>query len=133
MSLVKFSNRTQHNGQRIHWGRSGEDGLPFRGQQAPMYTQEEWEEKTVKVADPHNGHFDTSDPEQNKKYLEVLDGITNGWFQCIYIKRQYDPEQKMVYVEWVEYFLEDGNRAPFMTAGQMELLNGQPNLPVGPQ
>jgi len=87
-SLIKFTNRTDGNGRgKVYWGRADRDGLPFRGAAAPTYTEDEFQDRVVRVADPKNGTFDTGDEEQNKQYLAVLDGIANGWFQLIHIDR----------------------------------------------
>jgi len=111
-SLAKFVDRTTTGNGRgsLFWGRAGVDGAPFRGVTPPTYTDDEFQEKVVKIADPKNGRFDTTDQDQNKKYMAVLDGIANGWFQLIFIERLYDSDKKMVYIEWVEYFMEDGAR-----------------------
>lgn len=126
-SLVRFMNRTKDSGgQPLHWGRATLDGAPFRGP-SPMFTGEEFEDRVVKVADPHNGVFDITKPEENTAYLAVLDGAANGWFRILYIKRpgEYDPKDKAkAYVEWVEYFMEDGSRTPFMTPAMMEVQGG---------
>jgi hypothetical protein len=132
-SLVKFANRTDGNGRgKLHWGRAGKDGLPFRGDVVPSYTDAEFEERLVRVADPKNGTFDTGNEEENKEYLKVLDGVSNGWFQLIFIERWRDEGQKnhTVYIEWLEYFMEDGSRAPALTAG--EISYGQPNIAKPP-
>ena len=130
-SLIKFVNRCQDNGRgKVFWHRLNEDGLPFRGASAPFFTEEEFEDRLTKVADPKNGVFDITDAEQNTRYLEILDGITNGWFQLIFINRQYDKEKKLVYIEWVEYFLEDGiTRAPLPNAREISYgpANGESN------
>lgn len=123
MSLAKFSNRHVHRGKKIHWSRAAVDGLPYRGAFAPMYTQDEFEEKVVKVGDPHAETFDMRDPDSKTAYLNVLDGIVNGWFQCLYIRR-WETDANIdgfARIEWVEFFLEDGNPAPFMSPGTMEL------------
>lgn len=126
-SLVRFMNRNKDDGGKpLHWHRASLDGAPFRGH-SPMLTGEEFEERVTKVADPHVELFDISDPAQKIGYLNVIDGAANGWFQILYIKRpgEYDPANKTVaYVEWVAYFMEDGNRAPFMSPGMMEVQGG---------
>jgi hypothetical protein len=122
MSLIKFANRTDGNGRgKAYWGRAEADGLPFRGQQPPLYTDDEFEDRLVRVADPKNGTFQTSDPEQNKLYLGGLDGIANGWYQLIFIERWREPGDKRhtVYVEWLEYFMEDGSKAPAVSPGEL--------------
>jgi hypothetical protein len=115
-SLVKFTSRKDGNGRgELFWGRAGSDGLPFRGQVAPSYREEGFEERVVRVADPKNGTFYTGDGAENKRYLEIMDGITNGWFQMIFIDRWRDEGDKnhRIYMEWVEYFLEDGTGTPY--------------------
>lgn len=112
-SLVKFMNQRDGNGRgQLHWHRAGLDGLPFRGT-IPNYTEEEFEEKLVKTGDPRNGIFDVSDAEQNKAYMAVQDKIVNGWAQAVFVERRYDEENKtwLVYIEWVEYFMEDSSPA----------------------
>jgi hypothetical protein len=111
-SLVKFTNRKDGNGRgELFWGRAGVDGLPFRGQAAPSYRDEEFEERVVRVADPKNGTFYTGDEEQNTAYLKTMDGIANGWFHMVFIDRWRDEgdSEHRIYIEWVEYFLEDGS------------------------
>jgi hypothetical protein len=125
MSVSKFFNRHVYRGKRLHWHRSSEDGLPYRGEAAPMYTQDEFEERVVRVADPRSEVFDLSDERQKALYLEVLDGITNGWFQCLHRQFHYpdrrNPRQVFVHLEWVEYFMEDGHPVQYLSPGVMEL------------
>lgn len=131
-SLVKFSNRTQSGGKKLFWDRVNQDNLPFRGQFAPMYRDDEWEDRTVKVADARNGFFDVRDPLSNKQYLDVLECCFNGWFQLVHLERFWqDPSGNRTcyhYVEWVEYYMEDGSRTPYLTQGIAELAHGQQNL-----
>lgn len=116
--LIKFANEKDGNGRGpLHWGRVDIDGLPFRGANPPLLREEEYEDRLVKVADPKNGTFYTGDAEQNKAYLRVLDGISNSWYQLIHIDRWRNDGDNYhyVYVEWVEFFLEDGKPTPFNT------------------
>jgi|TARA_Y100000385_G_C13059312_1_gene623534 hypothetical protein len=120
-SLVKFTNQKDGNGRgNLYWNRADLDGLPFRGHTPPSFRSEEFEERVVRVADPKNGTFYTGDEEQNKDYLKVMDGITNGWYHMLFIERWREEGDKNhhVYVEWVEYFLEDGNPTPFQPGPQ---------------
>jgi len=113
-SLVKFTNRRDGNGRgQLFWSRADVDGLPFRGTQAPLYRDEEYENRVVRVADSKNGTFFTGDKAQNKDYLRVMDGITNNWFQLVFIDRWRveDDTNHYIYMEWVEYFMEDGKPA----------------------
>jgi len=131
-SLVKFKNEKDGNGRgKLYWGRADVDGLPFRGQSAPMLTQQEYEARVVRVADPHNGTFRTWVDEENKEYLRVLDKILNQWAQCIFTRRRPDKEGngEIVYIEWAEYFLEDG--APAQLSNQ-EISYGQQPFGANP-
>jgi len=125
-SLIKFINQRERDGQRLHWGRAERDGFPFRGEEVPLYTNEEYEEKVAPVPEPKNGIFDIFNPEQNRKYLEVLAGIKTGLFECLYVNRQFDREKRLNYIEWVEYYMEDGAQAPYRPTEPMEPLNGPP-------
>lgn len=119
-SLVKFTNRKDGNGRgQLFWGRADVDGLPFRGQMAPSMRQEEFEERVVRVADPKNGTFYTGDENENAEYLKVMDGVANGWFHLVYIDRWREEGDKKhhIYIEWVEYYLEDGKPTPFAQPG----------------
>jgi hypothetical protein len=115
-SLVKFTSRKDGNGRgNLYWERADVDGLPFRGHSAPTYRNEEFEDRVVRVADPKNGTFYTGDPEQNAAYLKVMDGIANSWYHIVFVERWRAEGDKYhhVYVEWLEYFLEDGKPAPY--------------------
>jgi len=123
-SLVKFTHKKDGNGRgNLYWGRADVDGLPFRGHTPPSLRQEEFEERVVRVADPKNGTFYTGNEEENADYLKVMDGVTNGWFHLIFIDRWREDGDKKhyVYLEWVEYYLEDGKPVPY---GQPGVNNG---------
>jgi hypothetical protein len=128
VSLVKFTNRKVHRGKKLHWGRVQRDGLPYRGAFPPMYTEEEFEQAVVRVGDPQAETFKLDDRDQHQAFLQVLDGIVNGWFQCLFIERYRSPKKPTewyAHVEWVEYFLEDGHPTPYLSNGTMELASGQ--------
>jgi hypothetical protein len=112
-SLMKFMNRKDGGSRgQLHWGRADIDGLPFRGSQVPLYRNDEAEERLVRVRDPKNGTFYTGDPEQNAKYLDVLDGAANGWYEIPFLERWRNPDDNYhyVYVEWLECCYEDGTK-----------------------
>lgn len=114
--LVKFTSRKDGNGRgQLYWERADIDGLPFRGEQPPLFRNEEYEERVVRVADPKNGTFYTGDPEQNAAYLKIMDGIANSWYRLVFIERWRDEgdNHHRIYVEWLEYFLEDGKPMPY--------------------
>ena len=119
-SLVKFTNQKDGNGRgKLFWGRADLDGLPFRGQTAPAFRQEEFDERVVRVADPKNGTFYTGDEKENAAYLKVMDGVANNWYHLLYIDRWREEGDKKhhIYVEWVEYYLEDGSPTQYTQTG----------------
>ena len=122
-SLVKFANRTVRNGQRLWWHRADIDGLPFRGADVPIMPEEEFQSRVVKLSDFRNGFFDIADPEQNKQYCDVMECIANGWFQLRHQVFFWQNTTKH-YVEWLEYYMEDGSRTPFAPHGVIELPQG---------
>src|SRR5687767_5409072 len=97
-SITKFFEQRSSNGQNLYWGRAAIDGLPYRGHFPPNFTQEEFEDRTIKVKDPHVEEFDISVPAKKTAYLNVLDGAANGWFEIIYIRRpgEFDPARPTV-------------------------------------
>lgn len=111
-SLIKFSNRTKDGSGRgnLFWGRANVDGAPFRGMLPPNFTEEEFEARAHRVADPDNRTFYTGSKEENKAYLDIMDAICNGWAQLIYVERWREPGDihHYVYIEWVKYYMEDG-------------------------
>ncbi len=123
MSLVKFTNRHVHRGQRMYWGRASEDGLPYRGAAPPSLTQDEAETRLHRVGDPFEETYDLSKPEEKADWLGVMDGIINHWFQCLFIRRWETPSNPHGYVRcaWAEYCLEDGTPVQLMNPALMEL------------
>lgn len=128
-SLVKFASRIDGGDRgKLYWGRADIDGAPFRGQQPPLLSQEEFEARVTKVADVKNGTFRTWVEEDNKGYLDVLDKIANSWAECVFVERWRDVEsgRHAVYIEWIEYYLEDGSR--YSIPQGSELSYGSANL-----
>lgn len=113
---MRFADRQSSGDRRLFWDRVGQDGLPFRGATAPFLTDEEYESRVVTVADARNAMFDTTVKEQNQQYLDVMECCLNGWFRLLHIERFWTgPDGKKTtrhYVEWVEYYKEDGTRVP---------------------
>lgn len=119
-SLLKFiGDRGDNQRGQLHWGRADLDGAPFRARNGvvPLLRNDEMDERLVRIADPRNGLFYTGDPEENAKYLKVMDGIANNWYQQVYIKRwrKKGNDHPHVYIEWLEYYMEDGK--PIGSAG----------------
>lgn len=113
-SLIRVSHQRQQsrNGEELHWGRAGVDGMPYRGP-APQFTEAEYEARTVRVAEACNGFFDMEVEAERREFLSVLDCFYNHWTQILHIERFWRGTSKH-YVEWLEYFREDGTRAPMV-------------------
>jgi hypothetical protein len=104
-SMREFFNKNKDSrGQPVSWQRFDLDGAPFRGQ-APLLTEQEYENRVRRTRDAHAEFFDITDAKKLKAYLRVLDGIVNGIYQMMYIKRFIKPNTH--YVEWVEVYMED--------------------------
>jgi hypothetical protein len=105
-SMIKYLGQVNGGKQKLHWGRVDLDGLPFRGAVPPTWRNEDFENRSARVGDARNSIFDLTDADQNARYLEVLDRIVNGWYQCL--NRVFIQEKMVVYIEWVEWHLENG-------------------------
>ena len=129
-SLVRHMNEKDGNGRgKLFWGRSGSDGAPFRGPAAPMLREEEYDERAVRVGDPHVRIFKISPdhPEDTAAYQDVLTKVVNGgWGQVIHVDRQYKEKDGywMIYMEWVQWYMEDGHPT---AAHQQQLEAGPAN------
>jgi hypothetical protein len=129
-SLLKYSDRNKASGKNLFWNRvaTGADEIPYRGARAPLYREEEFEAKTIRVADARNAFFDVHDPAQNQSYLDIIECCFNGWFRLVHLERFWHntagQRTTLHYVEWVEFYLEDGSRTPYAVAGSMELPGG---------
>ena len=129
-SLVKFSHEQERNGQKLFWSRVGPDGdqFPFRGAMAPTLPDEVYEQRVTKVADFRNCFFDVTKPDQNFLYLAIMERCFNGWFQLYHLERFWtDPHGVKTtchYVEWVEYYMEDGTRTMFQASHNPMEFNG---------
>lgn len=92
-----------------------------------MVPNEEYEERVVRVARPMNGFFDVKNHKDNKRFLDVVDCVCNGWFRLIHIERFWNHTTSH-YLEWVEYYMEDGSRTPFAQMNALEVANAQQSL-----
>ena len=130
-SLLKYAGKVKTaSGSSLFWNRVavGADDIPYRGSQAPTYRDDEFESRTIRVADARNAFFDTLVPEENQNYLNIIECCFNGWFRLVFLDRFWtNTEGKKTtlhYVEWVEFYLEDGSRTPYTLPGGMELTGG---------
>jgi hypothetical protein len=128
-SLCKYFSQTDRHGP-LHWGRASADGIPFRGT-IPLVREEEFEARVVRVPDFNNAFFDVTVPAENKQFNDVMERCVNGWFTLVFIERFWQQSTKH-YVEWVEFYLEDGAqaRAPNLmegfSGGEQQNLSGYP-------
>lgn len=131
-SLIKYARAAGNNpGQTTHWGRAEHDGLPFRGA-APMFRDDEFDDRVVRVADFRFGFFDVKEQTQANEYGQVMDRCANGWFELKHIERFRNGTTEH-YVEWVEYYLEDGStRTPAVQGALTYGGNGLPGPGGGP-
>lgn len=114
-NLVKFTSKAKSGDKDLHWNRvvTEQDAYPFRGQPQAL-REEEYEARVTKVADFRNAFFNLGVEEQNQAFRDVMECIANGWFHLIHLERFWvDPQGNRTtchYVEWIEYYLEDGSR-----------------------
>jgi hypothetical protein len=112
--LIKhFSKTDAEDGRKLFWGRAAEDGAPYRGEIPPLMPEEEYESRVARVNDFRNGFFNVKLPEENKKFCEIMECCANGWFRLNYIERFWH-NSECHYIEWIEIFLEDGTRTPYV-------------------
>lgn len=116
-SLQKFFDRRESNGKPLFWGRASSDGAPFRGAPPPLLTEDEFEQRVVRTADVRAAFFNVAIEDEKRAYLDVLDGVANGWFRLVYRKMFYRRKPPVHYVEWVEFYLEDGAPARAVPSG----------------
>jgi hypothetical protein len=89
--------------------------------------EEEYAARVVRVADARNAFFDVTVEGENRQYLDVMECCFNGWFRLVFIDRFWKGTTKH-YVEWVEYYMEDGARTPYSPNTLVELSSGQQNF-----
>jgi len=115
-SLLKFSNVKRHSsGDKLYWSRAPEIGAPFRGKEVPALTEDEAEQFLIKVADAKVGFFRMTSRRGRRRFIEILDKIANGWYRLVYIKRFYKTNPAVHYIEWLEYYQQDGRQVKAIT------------------
>ena len=123
-SLFRFSNQRSSNGKKLYWSRAEVDGVPFRGGYAPLIPEAEYDNRVCRVSDTQNGFFDVTNRHENDKYLDVINRCLAGWYRLLHLERFWQGTSKH-YVEWAEYYMEDGGKTPFTTSGVMEVERGE--------
>ena len=109
--LRKFSQQaTDPTGQNLYWGRIDQDGVPFRGREAPAFREEEFEHNTAKVADARVGVFHLAKEDEREAYRVLLEKVANNWYGLGHLERAKDPDPAqpypIIYVEWYEFYNE---------------------------
>ena len=121
-------------GVPLHWGRSDIDGLPFRGAEVPMYTEDEFEQRCRPVGEPNCRLFEVTDPQQQAEYLAVLRSIVNGRASALHRSAptvEAATRRVFVYLEWVDNFIQDVKPAPHGYARHQEVaVNGLGTVPA---
>ncbi len=92
-------------GGKLFW--PGIDGLPFRGDKAPILSPDV-KQKLYCAGDAKHGTFDLSIPEQAEQYAWIRDRVRNGLFTEDYIERHWNDETKnqIIYLEWTQLFVQ---------------------------
>jgi len=107
MSLLKYKKEQNGNGRgRLFWGRSDVDQLPIRGPAPLMLKEDEFLEYAERVFDARVAVFNIMDPGERAEYQAVIERIASGWYKGLYVERLFDDEKKLVYMEWLECYLE---------------------------
>lgn len=108
-SLLKYCRQKKHpNGQMLLWNRADEYGAPFRGREVPSMTEAEAEDHLIKVADAKVAFFNVATKKGRQRFIRLMDRIVNGWFKMLFIQRFVKTNPVTHYVEWIEYYLQDG-------------------------
>lgn len=107
-SLIKYYDKQENCRGNLYWGRANDDGAPFRGKKAPLLRDNEFEKQAERVEDGHVEIFDLSDPEQKKRYEEILDAAINQWYTIYFRDWKYSEKRDtwLVLVEWSEAYME---------------------------
>jgi len=117
---MKFATQTGNSKEQLYWGRCDIDGAPYKGAPLPPMSEEELEERLVKVAEPHVRIFDLHNSEDVKEYTAVLDKIANGAASLLHREHLHTTIEKRdgdsvvtdvhmkVYIEWAEWCMIDG-------------------------
>jgi hypothetical protein len=107
MSKQNFIDRVRGNSPNLFYDQLGSQGLPYFGE-PELLTQDETQELRS-TATCFNGVFNTANEEQNSQYLRIKNLDANGLGKIIHLDRK-EVEGSLwptVYVEWVEYYLEN--------------------------
>ncbi len=112
-SLVRFATQAvADDGRPLQWGRAAVDGLPFRGR-LPLMPDAEYEARAVRTADFKCAFFDVATEEGRRDYQTLMDRCLNKWYQLI-TRELFQGGTTRHYVEWAEWYMEDGVRTPYV-------------------
>lgn len=102
--IAKYAYQSHVNGKPVHWGRVAEDGVPFRGVFDPLLRDAEYENLVARVRYFHWKRFKLKDEKDMAEYADVMDKLTNGLLELVFIQRFDTPDTH--YVEWNEVYME---------------------------
>lgn len=92
-------------GGKLHW--PGIQGLPFRGDTAPLMSEED-KSRVYAAGDANHATLDLSDDSDSKLYAWIRDRIKNGLFVLDHIERHWNENTKnvIVYIEWTQLYTQ---------------------------
>ena len=133
MSLWKHfgeQGNDQHGGQ-LFWSEALQ-GIPFRGNYAPLLTRDELERDVHIQSDFRFKHFKLWENEDAEYYQWVMDRAVNGWF-VVYKREWHWVEQHQSHVVYVEWSQRYGELSPVAKASARSRAHGPPSpTPVDP-
>lgn len=112
----------------LSFSRANIDGMPFRGQTAPL-KEEEYDDFTEVVNDFDVGMFDISKPEEYKALKAIFDKAVNQWFKIIDYDKQWvkKPDGSTTIIVYVAYTI------PHRELAQQRLASATPtSIPYFP-
>jgi hypothetical protein len=118
MALDKYvgeQDYQKHKGNLYWASRSFE--FPFRGEFAPLLTQQEIDSGAIEVVwDFHCKEFDLFNEKDKEEYIYIMDRACNGWFYIHHreiIKDKDTGRVRFIYLEWSQRYCELSPSAKF--------------------
>lgn len=114
MSLLKYRESVHNVDGRspLGWHRAAIDGAPFRGP-APMYKEEDFENKTERVHDGKVRVFRLWVEEDRKAYEDIIDRASNRWYTIIRDEPRFVEKEAnfVVLCVWAETYIEAASQS----------------------
>jgi hypothetical protein len=104
VSLFKFFGEqdAKEHGGPLFWSEAL-GGLPYRGTHAPVLTRDELESQVEVHHDYKVEKFDLEDEEQQKRYINIMTRVVNGWY-ILHKNLEITPMQRVL--EWSQRYGE---------------------------